>query len=154
YRTASSRPARSPAPSSPPASSRKAPNRCCPCCRRTNAWSRRGTTPRRRACRTDRSCRERPPCRSALHRNATEGVPYSNGKGRQMTHDDVLSKLRERFGAGAFTTSEFRDNRRVHVAPELLFEVMRFLKEACHFDMLVELSAADYLHYPDAKDRY
>ena len=71
-----------------------------------------------------------------------------------MTHDDILAKLRERFGPDSFTTSEFRDNRRVHVAPELLFEVMRFLKEACHFDMLVELSAADYLHYPDAKDRY
>jgi NADH-quinone oxidoreductase subunit C len=71
-----------------------------------------------------------------------------------MTHDEVLNKLRERFGADAFTTSEFRDNRRVHVAPELLYEVMRFLKEACHFDMLVELSAADYLQYPDAKDRY
>ncbi len=71
-----------------------------------------------------------------------------------MTHDDVLNKLRERFGADAFTTSQFRDNRRVHVAPERLFDFMTFLKESCGFDMLVELSAADYLHYPDAKDRY
>jgi NADH-quinone oxidoreductase subunit C len=71
-----------------------------------------------------------------------------------MTHEDVLNKLRERFGATAFTTSEFRDNRRVHVPPEQLLDVMRFLKETCGFEMLVELSAADYLYYPNAKDRY
>jgi NADH-quinone oxidoreductase subunit C len=71
-----------------------------------------------------------------------------------MTHDETLTKLRERFGADGFTTSEFRDNRRVHVAPERLFEFMKFLKESCGFDLLAELSAADYLRYPNAKDRY
>jgi NADH-quinone oxidoreductase subunit C len=71
-----------------------------------------------------------------------------------MTHEEVLNKLREHFGADSFTTSEFRDNRRVHVTPERLFDVMQFLKDQCGFDMLVELSAADYLQYPDAKDRY
>jgi NADH-quinone oxidoreductase subunit C len=71
-----------------------------------------------------------------------------------MTHEDVLNKLRERFGADSFTTSEFRDNRRVHLVPERLFDAIRFLKETLGFDMLVELSAADYLHYPNAKDRY
>jgi len=71
-----------------------------------------------------------------------------------MTHEDVLNKLRERFGAAAFTTSEFRDNRRVHVTSDQLLAVMGFLKETCGFDMLVELSAADYLYYPNAKDRY
>ena len=38
-----------------------------------------------------------------------------------MTHDEVLARLRERFGADSFTTSEFRDNRRVLVSPERLF---------------------------------
>src|ERR1700689_3222422 len=71
-----------------------------------------------------------------------------------MTHEDILNKLRERFGADSFTTSEFRDNRRVHIVPERLFDVIRFLKETLGFDMLVELSAADYLYYPNAKDRY
>ncbi len=37
-----------------------------------------------------------------------------------MTHEEVLTKLRERFGADSFTTSEFRDNRRVVVGPERL----------------------------------
>ncbi len=71
-----------------------------------------------------------------------------------MTHEETLARLRERFGPDSVTASEFRDNRRIHVAPELLFEVMRFLKEELRFDMLVELSAADYVHYPDARDRY
>jgi NADH-quinone oxidoreductase subunit C len=71
-----------------------------------------------------------------------------------MTHDEILARLRERFGADAFTTSEFRDNHRVHVAPDRLYTFLEFLKQECGFDMLAELSAADYLHYPDARDRY
>jgi NADH-quinone oxidoreductase subunit C len=71
-----------------------------------------------------------------------------------MTYEDAVAKLRERFGADAVSTSEFRDNRRVHVAPEHLYEVVEFLKQTCGFDMLVEVGAADYLHYPDAKDRF
>ena len=71
-----------------------------------------------------------------------------------MTHEDIFAKLRERFGADSFTTSQFRDNRRVHVAPKVLYAVLEFLKNSCGFDMLADLSAADYLHYPDAKDRY
>jgi len=66
----------------------------------------------------------------------------------------LVARLRERFGEGAFTTSELRDNFRVHVAAEALHPTLAFLKDGCGFDMLVELSAADYLHYPDAKDRY
>jgi NADH-quinone oxidoreductase subunit C len=69
------------------------------------------------------------------------------------SHAKTLTKLRERFGADGFTTSEFRDNRRVHVTPESLYAVLEFLKQD-GFDMLVELSAADYMHYPDAKDRF
>ena len=71
-----------------------------------------------------------------------------------MTHEETLTRLRDKFGADAFTTSEFRDNRRIHVAPERLLSVMEYLKADLGFDMLVELSAADYLQYPDAKDRY
>jgi NADH-quinone oxidoreductase subunit C len=71
-----------------------------------------------------------------------------------MTYDDVLDKLRERFGPDSFTTSEFRVNKRIHLTPARLYAVMEFLKQDCGFDMLVELSAADYLHYPGAKDRY
>ena len=71
-----------------------------------------------------------------------------------MTHQEVLASLRERLGADGFTTSELRDNRRVHVAPERLLAALEHLKSVCGFDMLVELSAADYLRYPNATDRY
>jgi NADH-quinone oxidoreductase subunit C len=66
----------------------------------------------------------------------------------------MADRLRRQFGPDAFTTSEFRDNFRLHVAPERLLAVLGFLKDPCGFDMLVELSAADYLHYPGARDRY
>jgi NADH-quinone oxidoreductase subunit C len=62
--------------------------------------------------------------------------------------------LNQRFGEGTFTTSEFRDNRRVHVAADRLFEFMAVLKDECGFDMLVEIAGVDYLNYPNAADRY
>ncbi len=71
-----------------------------------------------------------------------------------MTHEDILNHLRVQFGVDGFTTSEFRDNKRLIVAPAKLFEVFRFLKEQCGFDMLAELTAVDYLRYPDARDRF
>jgi NADH-quinone oxidoreductase subunit C len=71
-----------------------------------------------------------------------------------MTHDEIQGKLRERFGPDSFGTSEFRDNKRVVVPPERLFGVLEFLKGQCGFDMLAELTAVDYLRYPNAKDRY
>jgi NADH-quinone oxidoreductase subunit C len=70
-----------------------------------------------------------------------------------MTHEEIVTALREQFGDG-FTTSEFRDNRRVVVPVERVYAVLKFLKERCGFDMLAELGGADYLHYPNAKDRY
>src|SRR6478672_12850227 len=60
--------------------------------------------------------------------------------------------------AGAFTTSTFRDNQRVIVsaekAPEVLFPLLKCLKEECGFDMMCELGGIDYLNYPNATDRY
>src|SRR5437016_5890422 len=71
-----------------------------------------------------------------------------------MTHEAIEQRLRERFGADGFTTSQFRDNRRVVVTPERVFDLLQFLKEECGFDMLVDLTAVDYLNYPDAKERF
>ena len=71
-----------------------------------------------------------------------------------MTHEEIYSRLREKFGPDGFTTSEFRDNKRVIVVPTRLIAVLRFLKEECGFDMLEELTAVDYLRYPEARDRF
>lgn len=71
-----------------------------------------------------------------------------------MPFDAIVSHLQGRFGAESVSTSEFRDNRRVHVAPDKVFEALRTLKEDLGFDMLAELTAADYLKYPGARDRF
>ncbi|HLJ91712.1 MAG TPA: NADH-quinone oxidoreductase subunit C [Gemmataceae bacterium] len=71
-----------------------------------------------------------------------------------MTHETTLAVLRERLGADSFTTSEFRDNYRVIVPPARLYGVLECLKQHGGFDMLVDVTAVDYLYYPDARDRF
>ena len=71
-----------------------------------------------------------------------------------MSHDAVLTNLKERFGPESFTTSEFRDNLRVLVPPVGVYAILEHLKEDCGFDMLIDLTAVDYLYYPNAKDRF
>jgi NADH-quinone oxidoreductase subunit C len=71
-----------------------------------------------------------------------------------MSHDATLAKLKASLGTDGFTTSEFRDNLRVTVAPTVLHGALAVLKHDCGFDMLVDLTAADYLHYPNARDRF
>ncbi len=71
-----------------------------------------------------------------------------------MISETIQSALKERPGPDGFTTSEFRDNRRIIVSPTRLFSTLECLKEKCGFDMLVDVTAVDYLHYPDAKDRF
>jgi NADH-quinone oxidoreductase subunit C len=68
-----------------------------------------------------------------------------------MTTETVL---KERLGADSFTTSQFRDNRRIVVPAGRLFDFLKVLKEQCGFDMLAELTAVDYLKYPNARDRF
>ncbi|MDB5306531.1 MAG: nqo5 [Gemmataceae bacterium] len=68
-----------------------------------------------------------------------------------------LDTLTARF-PGAFTTSEFRGDRRVIVAadkaPAVLLGLLRCLKEECGFDFLCDVAGVDYLNYPGAADRY
>lgn len=67
------------------------------------------------------------------------------------TYEDVL---KQHFGAECYTTSQFRDNRRLIIAADKVFAFLECLKQHCGFDMLAELTAVDYLHYPDARDRF
>jgi len=64
--------------------------------------------------------------------------------------DDLL---KARLGADGFTVSDFRDNHRLVVPAEKVYAALESLKRG-GFDLLAELTAADYLHYPDAKDRF
>jgi NADH-quinone oxidoreductase subunit C len=69
-----------------------------------------------------------------------------------------LDVLRTKLPEGSFTTSEFKDNKRVHLAadkaPTVLFALLKTLKEECGFDFLSDVGGIDYLHYPNATDRY
>lgn len=71
-----------------------------------------------------------------------------------MTHDQILDLLRGKFGADAVATSEFRDNKRITVPADRVHGVLTCLKSEAGFEYLAELGAADYLEYPDAKDRF
>src|SRR6266487_2635067 len=51
-------------------------------------------------------------------------------------------------------TSEFRGELRVVVNKEQLQDAMRLLKENRGFDLLVDVTCVDYLHYRDATDRF
>jgi NADH-quinone oxidoreductase subunit C len=68
-----------------------------------------------------------------------------------------LDLLNTRF-EGSFETSVFRDNQRIVLraekAGEVLFPLLKCLKDECGFDMLAELAGIDYLGYPEVPDRY
>ncbi len=50
--------------------------------------------------------------------------------------------------------SEFRDQTRVVAPLESIHEVLQTLKEKLGFDLLVDITCVDYLHYRDAVDRF
>jgi NADH-quinone oxidoreductase subunit C len=70
---------------------------------------------------------------------------------------NYLDTLNAKF-PGAFTPSEFRDNKRVILsadkAPVFLLPLLKSLKDECGFDYLADLGGIDYLNYPNATDRY
>jgi NADH-quinone oxidoreductase subunit C len=56
---------------------------------------------------------------------------------------------------GAISRREqFRDNARLIVPVEKIYDCLRTLKEKGGFDLLVDVTAVDYLHFPDARDRF
>ncbi len=63
-------------------------------------------------------------------------------------------RLKERFGAAGFQTSRFRDNVRFDISSENIQSALAFVKNDCGFDFLAELTAADLLEYPDARNRF
>jgi NADH-quinone oxidoreductase subunit C len=64
-----------------------------------------------------------------------------------------LKTLHDRFGYD-ITESTFRDNRRVVVPSEKVYFVLEHLWREQGFDMLVEMTAVDYLEFPNATDRF
>lgn len=65
----------------------------------------------------------------------------------------TLAEVHAKFGP-EIAESSFRDNRRLHVPAAMLADLLAWLKNDRGFDMLVDLTAVDYLEYPGAVDRY
>ncbi|MCY2947384.1 MAG: NADH-quinone oxidoreductase subunit C [Planctomycetota bacterium] len=70
------------------------------------------------------------------------------------THEPLLAVARSVAGEDGVTVSVFRDNVRFHVVPGKVLAVLKNLRSECGLDMLIDLSAADYLNYPGAANRY
>ncbi len=84
-------------------------------------------------------------------RQADQSLPVDTRSFR-MSSMLELAKLQERFGQ-ELTESTFRDNRRIVVPLARVYAVLEFLKRN-GFDMLVEMTAVDYLEYEGATDRF
>jgi NADH-quinone oxidoreductase subunit C len=67
--------------------------------------------------------------------------------------DSIILDLRNRFGTDV-AESSFRDNRRVVVLASMLHQALEHLKTKHGFDMLVDVTAIDYLEYPQAVHRF
>ena len=63
------------------------------------------------------------------------------------------SRVEQETGA-TLAESTFRDNRRWVVAADDVLAVLRHLRDEHGFDMLVDITAVDYLEAEDAADRY
>ncbi|MCI0335841.1 MAG: NADH-quinone oxidoreductase subunit C [Planctomycetes bacterium] len=61
--------------------------------------------------------------------------------------------LHDRFGYD-IAESSFCDNRRIVVPSGKVYFVLEFLWKELGFDMLLELTAVDYLEFPEATDRF
>ena len=71
-----------------------------------------------------------------------------------MNREEVLDRLRETFDDESLVISLFRGDARVVFPAARVAEVLEWLKGECALDMLVDLTAVDYLEYPDARDRF
>jgi NADH-quinone oxidoreductase subunit C len=68
--------------------------------------------------------------------------------------DSTIQELRSRFGKDVGAPSAFRDNRRVVVDADVVHSVLEFLCKDKGFDLLVDITAVDYLEYPGAVNRF
>jgi NADH-quinone oxidoreductase subunit C len=63
-----------------------------------------------------------------------------------------VTSLQARFGPD-LAEHRFRDNRTIIVSDRQAYALLRCLKEEHGCDMLIDVTAVDYLEYPDAENR-
>jgi len=66
----------------------------------------------------------------------------------------ILARLRGRLGARVLETHEHRGDHTAVVAPEAIIETLAFCRDddQLRFDMLMDLTAVDYLKFPGRED--
>jgi NADH-quinone oxidoreductase subunit C len=71
-----------------------------------------------------------------------------------MDGSAILTRLTERFGSAIHGTSHDRDEPTAIVEASALLELLGFCRDdpALRMDMLMDLTAVDYLKYPDRED--
>lgn len=65
---------------------------------------------------------------------------------------EVTEALKSRFPD--VTSSTFRGDERLSVPKPMLMDVLRYLRDEHHFDLLVDITCVDYLTYRGAADRF
>ncbi|MEM7313413.1 MAG: NADH-quinone oxidoreductase subunit C [Planctomycetota bacterium] len=68
------------------------------------------------------------------------------------TSQATIDGLKQHFPGLSFT--EYRNRTRVVVESSKLMDTMAVLKDELGFDLLVDVTCVDYLHYRDATDRF
>lgn len=66
----------------------------------------------------------------------------------------VLDKLKSRFGERMWQYVQFHKNHRLNVEADQAYALLEYLKNDCGFDLLIDVTAIDYLHYRGARDRF
>ena len=71
-----------------------------------------------------------------------------------MDGQAILARLRERVGAAVLDTHAYRGDHTAVVARTALVETLTFCRDdaALGFDMLIDVTAVDYLKYPGRED--
>ena len=64
-----------------------------------------------------------------------------------------LTELQQKFGS-QIAESHFRDNRRIDVPAAVALPLLTSLKTEYGFNMLVDITAVDWLEYEGATDRF
>ena len=71
-----------------------------------------------------------------------------------MTLDHTLNKLEQKFGDQMLHVSHFRGDCKIICPLSHIIQLLIFLKDDCDSDMLVDITAVDYMEYPNARDRF
>lgn len=69
-----------------------------------------------------------------------------------MIQPETLRKFQARYADAA--VSEFRGQTRAVLPPEKAYEALQMLRDELGFDLLVDITCVDYLHYRGAEHRF